>query len=255
MEVGEKLRQLRLLQGKSQKDMIDGYLDRSFYSRVENNKNSIAAEDLINILQNNNISIVDFFNSFGDANPKNQIYQKKIESAFMEKDIDELKSIKEDNNFTNKIIKDVAELMLAKFENNSNKYGELRQRFKKYIYHLDKWDEDSLWTLSYTMFIYDFNDLEGIVDSIFNKYQFHKVRDSKIIYLLAQIAINYLKICLEQDRVKAQIKRTLTFLEDLPNIDEIALYKMYGTCYQEKYNKRDYENILKECGYGRYFDF
>lgn len=58
MEVGEKLRQLRLLQGKSQKDMIDGYLDRSFYSRVENNKNSIAAEDLINILQNNNISIV-----------------------------------------------------------------------------------------------------------------------------------------------------------------------------------------------------
>ena len=120
---------------------------------------------------------------------------------------------------------------------------------------MDKWDEDSLWILSYTMFIYDFNDLEGIVDSIFNKYQFHKIRDSKIIYLLAQIAINYLNICLEQDRVKAQIKRTLTFLEDLPNIDEIALYKMYGTCYQEKYNKRDYANILKECGYGRYFDF
>lgn len=85
MEIGDRLKQLRLLQGKTQKEMSDGCLDRSFYSRVENNKNSIVVEDLISILRSNNISIVDFFNSFGETQPKNHIYQEMIETAFVEK--------------------------------------------------------------------------------------------------------------------------------------------------------------------------
>ena len=60
MDIGEKLRQIRLLQGKTQKEMNGNYFDRSFYSRIENGENNIAAKDLIKILQKNNISVVDF---------------------------------------------------------------------------------------------------------------------------------------------------------------------------------------------------
>ena len=72
-------------------------------------------------------------------------------------------------------------------------------------------------------------------------------------YLLAQISVNYLKICSKQDKAKAQVQKTLDFLDDLPNISEIALYKMYGICCQSTNHKKDYENILKESGYERYF--
>ena len=250
MEIGDRLKQLRLLQGKSQKEMIDGCLDRSFYSRVENNKNSIVTEDLINILRSNNISVVDFFNGFGDIQPKSRVYQEKVERAFAQKDIDELQAIRGDATFTNQIIKDVAGLLIAKLENKTDEYEKLREKFKKYIYHLDKWDEDSLWILSYTMFVYDFSDLEGVVDSIFNKYQHDRVNDSEIVYLLAQIAVNYLKICSKQDKVKAQVQKTLTFLDALPNISEIALYKMYGICYQSNNHNNYCKEILKEIGYG-----
>lgn len=253
MEIGDRLKQLRLLQGKTQKEMSDGCLDRSFYSRVENNKNSIVVEDLISILRSNNISIVDFFNSFGETQPKNHIYQEMIETAFVEKNINKLQAIQRDATFTNQIIKYVAELLIVKLENRTNEYEKLREKFKKYIYHLDKWDEDSLWILAYIMFVYDFGDLEWVVDSIFNKFQHDRINDSKIVYLLAQISVDYLKICSKQDKAKAQVQKTLDFLDDLPNISEIALYKMYGICCQSTNHKKDYENILKESGYERYF--
>ena len=38
MDIGEKLRQIRLLQGKTQKEMNGNYFDRSFYSRIENGR-------------------------------------------------------------------------------------------------------------------------------------------------------------------------------------------------------------------------
>lgn len=254
MDIGEKLKQVRLIQGKSQREMIDDYFDRSFYSRVENGKNGIAAEDLINILQKNNASIINFVSDFGDVQPKNKRYQEKIEQAFAAKDINKLRAIQEDDDFTNKIAKDVIELMIVELENKIDKHKKLISCLKNYIYKLDKWDGDSLWVLSYTMFIYQFNDLEGIMGSIFSKYQNSKIIDNEIIRLLARISVNYLQICLRRDKAKTQINKTLYFLNKLPDISEITLYKLYGVFCQAKYEKDEKTcnyilEILKECGY------
>ena len=99
MDIGEKLRQIRLLQGKTQKEMNGNYFDRSFYSRIENGENNIAAKDLIKILQKNNISVVDFLCDYGDILPKEQIYQRRIENAYALKDIDKLKEIQNDTKY------------------------------------------------------------------------------------------------------------------------------------------------------------
>lgn len=254
MEIGKKLKEIRLFQGKSQKEMIAGNFDRSFYSRIESGQNDIAAEYLIKILQKNNISVVDFFSDFGDAEPKNRIYQAKIEEAYVAKNINELKEIKNDPNFTNQVVKKMIELLIAKLECKSYKYAKLRDYFKKYIYDLNKWDENSLWMLAYSMFIYNFSDLEGIVDSIFKKYQNIDLTDKQTLKLLAKIAVDYLNICLNKKKLELQIKETLTFLDKLPDIDEIALYKMYGVFYRSMRNK-DIKNcetiieILNNCGY------
>ena len=207
MKIGKKLKQLRLLQGKTQREMSNNYFDRSFYSRIENGENSIAAEDLIKILQKNNISIVDFLCEYGDIRPKEQIYQRRIENAYALKDIDKLKEIKNDTKYTNQIVKYIIELMIAKLENKPEKYPELRRNFKKYIYNLNKWDESSLWILEYSMFIYNFSDLEGIIDSIFNKYQNTELMNDRVIQLLAKISTNYLNICLQQKKLKYKSKR------------------------------------------------
>ena len=114
MDIGEKLRQIRLLQGKTQKEMNGNYFDRSFYSRIENGENNIAAKDLIKILQKNNISVVDFLCDYGDILPKEQIYQRRIENAYALKDIDKLKEIQNDTKYTNQIVKSIIELMIAK---------------------------------------------------------------------------------------------------------------------------------------------
>ena len=160
MDIGEKLRQIRLLQGKTQKEMNGNYFDRSFYSRIENGENNIAAKDLIKILQKNNISVVDFLCDYGDILPKEQIYQRRIENAYALKDIDKLKEIQNDTKYTNQIVKSIIELMIAKLENKSEKYPKLRRTFKKYIYNLNKWDKSSLWILEYSMFIYNFGTVK-----------------------------------------------------------------------------------------------
>ena len=253
MDIGEKLRQIRLLQGKTQKEMNGNYFDRSFYSRIENGENNIAAKDLIKILQKNNISVVDFLCDYGDIRPKEQIYQRRIENAYALKDIDKLKEIQNDTKYTNQIVKSIIELMIAKLENKSEKYPKLRRTFKKYIYNLNKGDESSLWILEYSMFIYNFSDLEGIIDSIFNKYQNTKLMSDKVIQLLAKISTNYLNICLQQKKGGIQIKKTLNFIDKLPSIDEIAIYKICSAFYRAMLSKKNEDcknilDVLNECG-------
>ena len=253
MDIGEKLRQIRLLQGKTQKEMNGNYFDRSFYSRIENGENNIAAKDLIKILQKNNISVVDFLCDYGDILPKEQIYQRRIENSYALKDIDKLKEIQNDTKYTNQIVKSIIELMIAKLENKSEKYPKLRRTFKKYIYNLNKWDKSSLWILEYSMFIYNFSDLEGIIDSIFNKYQNTKLMSDKVIQLLAKISTNYLNICLQQKKGGIQIKKTLNFIDKLPSIDEIAIYKICSVFYRAMLSKKNEDcknilDVLNECG-------
>lgn len=61
MEIGELLKKYRLMHAETKKAWAGSVLSPSFYARVEKGTNRISANDLINLLHANNISVIDFF--------------------------------------------------------------------------------------------------------------------------------------------------------------------------------------------------
>lgn len=69
--VGQQLRKTRMFLGITQEEMTKGIVATSFYSRVERDKVDININDLILILNQNHVSLRDFFEKFdGDLDQK-----------------------------------------------------------------------------------------------------------------------------------------------------------------------------------------
>ncbi|WP_281829715.1 MULTISPECIES: helix-turn-helix domain-containing protein [Lactobacillus] len=113
MQIGDRLKQMRLFLGLDKKKMAAGIIDQSFYSRVENNQNEIRVETLLALLKAHNISLLDFLKDSGDTKPKNLPYQEIIEAAYSEKNAASLIAILNDPNFTNQKYKQVISLLLT----------------------------------------------------------------------------------------------------------------------------------------------
>lgn len=64
--VGQQLRKTRMFLGITQEEMAKGIVATSFYSRVECDKVDININDLILILNENHVSLRDFFEKFDD---------------------------------------------------------------------------------------------------------------------------------------------------------------------------------------------
>ena len=55
-EIGQRLKDIRLSLGLSQKEMVEGVMDRSSYSRIESGKTLIGISSLLKILELNQCS-------------------------------------------------------------------------------------------------------------------------------------------------------------------------------------------------------
>ena len=56
--------------------------------------------------------------------------------------------------------------MIAKVEGNLTGFpSQVKAEIKKTFWELESWNVNSLWVISNTMEIYDFDDLEGLVNS------------------------------------------------------------------------------------------
>ena len=69
MTIGEKLRQLRLSLNVSQSELTRDVISVTTLSRIENDKNSIEADDLIGMLQKNKVSVGGFLKEFLPFSP------------------------------------------------------------------------------------------------------------------------------------------------------------------------------------------
>ena len=61
MTIGELLKDCRIQQRKTQKQWVNDVVSPSFYAKVEKNLSSISADNLIELLNVNKISLTDFF--------------------------------------------------------------------------------------------------------------------------------------------------------------------------------------------------
>ncbi|MGQ5709752.1 helix-turn-helix domain-containing protein [Lactobacillus sp. PSON] len=79
MLVGECLKKLRLFLGLTQKEMSQGIVSESFYSRVERGTRKIKIVDLLALLNKNGIHLKDFFNE-DISNQESDIVNSSINS-------------------------------------------------------------------------------------------------------------------------------------------------------------------------------
>lgn len=228
MTIGKKLKKQRLSLGLNRKQFADGIINESYLAYVENDKSEIRVNALIALLKQNNISIISFLSNFGDAKPSLSVYEQEADDAFFNQDIVRLKKLS--NSCPNTLTKEVIQLMTAKISGNLVDFPNcIRMQIKKTFWEMERWNANFLWIMSNVMEIYTFNDLEGLVNSVFHNFKNFPEYDNEIIKLLASIALNYLQICLLQSEVNEQeVKKSGAYLDKLPTISIIAFEKIKG---------------------------
>ena len=125
MTIGEQLKKTRNTLQLTQKQMSEGIISESFYSRVECDKSRINIIDLIKILNKHQISLYDFFEPFDEHVFYKENIHCKIVSAFNSHNVKELKNI-QTNISNNKLALEI-QLMIALLQ---NKVEELPEKYE-----------------------------------------------------------------------------------------------------------------------------
>lgn len=157
--------------GGSQHSMAAGVIDDSFYSRVEKDKSKIRAESLLAILNIKKVSIIEFLVGFGDLSHKDASYKERIVNSLNNRDAAELQKVINDSSFTNNSLKQVAQLMINKIQNQR---VNIKPLLKSSFFKEEVWDTDTLWILWILMIIdtnHDFSELVNLADKKFYKQE------------------------------------------------------------------------------------
>lgn len=230
MKIGQKLKMVRLSLGMNRKEFVKGVIDNSYLASVENGESDIRVTSLINILQKNNISVENFFEDFDSKYPLTSFYQEKVSTAFYNHDINDLQKIIENPECYSLVVKNIAKLLIADLEGKIDDLPiDMKASIKHSLFQTKKKTKDYLWILANSMQIYKFKDLEGLVNAVFNG--FHEAvdeYDDQTIKLLADVALNYLKICSKNDHADQEKKKVIDYLNYLPNRSCIVAEKLEG---------------------------
>lgn len=233
MTIDEQLKKTRNMLELTQLQMSAGIITGSFYSRVERGQSKINAADLIKILNSHKVSLYDFFEPFEKANFSQKIIDYKIYSAFDSKNIDELKDIQKKISSENKAFLQI-QLMIAILQDQVAALPEnLRKEMRHKILQIGSWNKKSLWELLLTMNLYEASELNALLDSIFEKYAEIDFQDHEVLIPLANILINYLASCYQQNYL-SKCQEILKYLDKLPANPQIVLPKILGKYYQAK---------------------
>lgn len=246
MEIGEKLREIRLSLGLSQREMAAGVINRSFYSRIETGTNRIMAKDLLLILNLHQIPFTTFFSNLGDVKNKNVDDEDRVVLAYLNQDLAELKAILQDDQITNQGIKLVAKYFEQKIEHQKIS-AQFIHDLKLFLIRLDEWNEDKLWFLMCISDVYDYDDLQALVEVINNKCQTTASINERFLFLTASIDLILYKHSLKEGKVVPNKTKILDRVAALPNLTFLALPKLLAIYYYAQYqgDTKSIESIAK----------
>ena len=164
MTIGALLKQYRLENGKTQKEWAAGIVSPSYYSKVEQNKHRITAEDLIAVLRANQIGLWDFFQKLDDSEQQQfdefKFVDHAINQAWYQNDQAKLKEIRqyvEDSTMANQdkwlLYLDAVEVEI---NNQPEKLSaEKRARLQEWLFDFTDFDETKLRVYINLMPFYD----------------------------------------------------------------------------------------------------
>lgn len=251
--IGNRLKKTRVLMELTQTEMSADAISESFYSKVERNLTDINAADMTIILNAHQVSFRDFFEGEKNLLPKKRALWKKLIVAFNRQDLKSLKKINYQS-IEKYNLELVYKLVNAELTHQVNQLSPaLKRKVKTDLLQIGNWNTESLWKLGIALPLYNIDELDFLIKSVFEYYRDSKFKADELI-AIANLMIGYLKECYKNGRLDL-IKQVKVDLNKLPTSTLLALPKIlinyYLALLEENVQKAiRIEDVLKKCGYG-----
>lgn len=206
MKIGELLKEYRLKQGKSQRAFIGTIVTQSYYSKVEKNNTQLTANNLIDLLHYNEISVQKFFSKFDEENSDLHHQIKDIEDMIIEayytNNIDKMNKVKKLiyssklNKYDQKSKILLIDGFLALMDPSLNN-KELISSIKNKIFDIPSFSQEKLMLYCNFMRFYSLADNEIITKTILRQYQ--DTKNSDIQELILAIICNIMILSIENN--------------------------------------------------------
>lgn len=216
--IGENLKNLRLSLNLTRKEFVKDIIDSSYLAHIENNKNEVRALTLVKLLDQNNISVLEFLKSYGNTEKKNEMYEEQASRAFFNKDVNALEELLANSSYSNLIIQQVVCLMRGKLVHQEKNFSKQKKKMiKRFLLAVDHWNDDCLWIIANALEIFEADEVCGVISLISSTYtNFNKYSDRRI-KLLAQIILNFLDLCLKNKTPLWKVDKVFSYMNKLPN--------------------------------------
>lgn len=241
----------------TQTEMSADAISESFYSKVERNLTDINAADMTTILNAHQVSFQDFFEGEKNLLPKKRALWKKLIVAFNRQDLKSLKKINYQS-IEKYNLELVYKLVNAELTHQVNQLSPaLKRKVKTDLLQIGNWNTESLWKLGIALPLYNIDELDFLIKSVFEYYRDSKFKADELI-AIANLMIGYLKECYKNGRLDL-IKQVKVDLNKLPSSTWMMLPKILTNYYlallEANLQKAiGIENVLKKCGYGDYVE-
>lgn len=255
--IGNRLKKTRVLMELTQTEMSADAISESFYSKVERNLTDINAADMTTILNAHQVSFQDFFEGEKNLLPKKRALWKKLIVAFNRQDLKSLKKINYQS-IEKYNLELVYKLVNAELTHKVNQLSPaLKRKVKTDLLQIGNWNTESLWKLGIALPLYNIDELDFLIKSVFEYYRDSKFKADELI-AIANLMIGYLKECYKNGRLDL-IKQVKVDLNKLPSSTWMMLPKILTNYYlallEANLQKAiGIENVLKKCGYGDYVE-
>lgn len=242
MTIGEALKDERQKLGLTQTQMTEGIMKKSQYSKIENNRQSINAEDLFRILLSHNVDIEVFIQNISDNYLSDQ--QKVINELEIEmKDAFNANDGKKIEEILKKILKVAPNSALTyrtivaykRYQNPNFKIdNDLKARIIKLFTESGNWttNVDAVRLLANTMMIFSEEQLDFFVEKLIIKYSKMTNASEKWQERVAIVANNYLYHCYFDGYKGRQVILCMDYLNNLSVTPHLMFYKQISIFYQ-----------------------
>lgn len=245
MYIGDALQKERIKLGLSQEKMAANIVSRSYYSKVENNKYSITAEKLFNLLNYHNISIIDFLRRIQQSNAPmtetiEDILSRELSEAFYSRDIKRVYELKKqiDRSEVSKELKIRVELVLAIIRNSLDALdNNFKKEVKEYLF-VDDWVKNE-WTLKLfgnAMILFSKEYLNIYISQVIKYYKNIRNFPLETQTRICTIFINYLFNTYKNPDIK-RWDGIFSILKDTAQHPSLGMYRLVGLYFRTLKNK------------------
>lgn len=239
MLISRKLYLCRKNLGLSQGSMASNVISTATLSRIESKSAEVFADDLIEILKVNQISVIDFLTEYSTSEMPVGYYQEQAMYYFANGKLESLCELYEGLRVNSKLLK---LLMREMIRSLAGEKLQEEKEVKRLLFKLNEYDDNFLWYLEVSLALYNKNNFSVLLEKIFLKFE-DQCLPATTEKLLADIVITLLR---DESSTCSDVlkKEGLDLLLSFGATPGIFLQKLAGRYLLAKHQKNSREMLL-----------